>query len=115
MIVINSLTPRFFPVLVPVKYHVISTCNEIKKAFRDLGTLFSGAHVCAKKKSISKKIYICARIAFVCPYVPILINIDSYTILSSCIYLVCSIEKTGSQAGKKRGVRDSAKKTEVLA
>jgi len=62
-IIPNSLS---FPYKVPKKSHVISKSNEDILAFRDLGTLFSGAHVCAKNIR-SMKIYICACTAFMGP------------------------------------------------
>ncbi|MFT5730772.1 MAG: hypothetical protein ACI8PB_004962 [Desulforhopalus sp.] len=115
MMLPKSLTPCFFPVLVPEKCHVISNSNEDILSFRALGTLFSGAHVCAKKDHINKKIRICGRTAFVCPCVPILLYIYNLYKVSICYCLVCGNEKSGSQAGKKRGVRDSGQKMEVFA
>lgn len=110
----KSLTPCKVPALVPETYLVISMSNKDILSFRALGTLFAGAHVCAKNTSYII-FSICARTAFVCPYVPILLYIYIITKVSSCFYVVCSNEKTGSQAGKKQGVRESAPKTEVLA
>ena len=110
----KSLTPCKVPALVPETYLVISDSNKDILSFRALGTLFAGAHVCAK--NISYNIFsICARTAFVYPYVPILLYIYILYKVSICYYLVCSKEKTGSQAGKKQGVRESAPKTEVFA
>lgn len=115
MMLLNSLTPCLSPALVPGIYHVISNSNEYILSFRDSGTLSSGAHVCAEKHQLNEKIRICARTPFVCPCVPVLLYIYILYKISSCLYMVCCSEKTGSQAGKKRGVRDSRPKIEVFA
>lgn len=111
MMLSNSLSPYKVPVSLPVKCNVISKVNVSFLSFRDVGTLFSGAHVCAKKSTSNKK-YICARTSFVCPYLPILIIIYNNIKVSSCFPLVCRSEKTGSQAGTWQGLRE---KMEVFA
>ena len=102
----ESLSPCTVPAWVPEQYVIISVRCRYILLFRDSGTLFPGAHICAKKIRY-KFSFICARASYLCPWVPILLYIYTLYIISSWFSLVCIGEKAGSQAGSQQGLRDS--------